>query len=115
VLALSQAAETARFSKRLPLQCKAEAKHVADVWYINIDRKSDETSDQPPKFATGEFDARVPVWVTFENGQQLVTVDVGASTDGARVDSGTVSTGLMITDRKIVYVDNPTKCEAFVP
>jgi hypothetical protein len=94
-------------------QCKAEAKQVADIWYVNVERDP----DQPQKYASGAFDARIPVWVTFEKGQgqQLVTVSIGASEDGARVDSGTVSTGRMITGAKIDYVEPPTKCEAFAP
>jgi hypothetical protein len=102
-------------SLRLAKQCKAEAKQVAGIWYVNVDRDPpDPPPDQPKIFASGAFDARIPVWVTFGNGlgQQLVTVSIGASEDGARVDSGSVSTGRMITE-KIDFVDAPKKCEAF--
>jgi hypothetical protein len=108
--------KTTRFdpSLRLPKPCKAEANQVAGIWYVNVERDHpDPPPDQPKNFASGAFDARIPVWVTFENGQQLVTVSIGASEDGARADSGSVSTGRMITGEKIVFVDNPTKCEAF--
>jgi hypothetical protein len=110
--------KAARFdpSLRLPKPCKAEAKQVAGIWYVNVERDHpDPLPDQPKNFASGAFDARIPVWVTFEKGQQLVTVSMGAGEDGARVDSGSVSTGRMITGEKIVFVDNPTKCEAFAP
>ena len=111
----NQASKKARFdpSLRLTLPCRAEAKLVMGIWYINVDRTPNQPEDQPKKFASGAFDARVPVWVTFEGGQQLVTVAIDANEDGARVDSGSVSTGLMITGQKIRDVDNPTKCEAF--
>jgi hypothetical protein len=108
------AAQTARWdpSLLLPLPCHAEAKQVKGVWYLNIERNMVTPDGQSPRFATGRFDARVPLWVRFESGQQLVTVIVGADEDGARVDSGTVSTGRMITE-KILDVDEPKKCEAF--
>jgi hypothetical protein len=102
-------------SKRLPLPCRAESKEVAGTWYVNIDRHPNRPQDQPEKFASGAFDARVTLWVTFETGQQLVTVHVGANVDGAGIDSGEVSTGRMITGEKIVSVDDPRKCEAFRP
>jgi hypothetical protein len=111
-------AKAARFdpSLRLPNSCKAEAKQVAGIWYVNVQRdQPDPQPDQPKNFASGAFDARVAVWVTFAKGQQLVTVSIGASEDGARGDSGAVSTGRMITGEKIVFVDNPTNCEAFAP
>ena len=110
--------KTARFDPSLRLQkpCRAAAKQVAGIWYVNVERDyPDRSPDQPKNFASGAFDARIPVWVTFENGQQLITLTIGASEDGARVDSGSVSTGRMITGEKIVFVDNPTKCEAFAP
>ena len=43
----------------------------------------------------------------------MVTVLVGAGEDGARVETGSVSTGRMITGEKIAWVDPPKKCEAF--
>jgi hypothetical protein len=107
----------ARFdpSLRLPKSCKAEAKKVVGIWYINLDRDPLQPADQPEKFASGAFDARIPVWVHFKKGQQLVTVSIGASEDAARVDSGSVSTGRMITGETIESVDPPTKCEAYAP
>jgi hypothetical protein len=109
-----------RFDPSLLLaqKCKAEAKQVAGVWYVNVDRDPPgPPPGQPQKYASGAFDARIPVWVNFEKGQgqQLVTVSIGASEDGARVDSGSVSTGHMITGAKIDFVEPPTKCEAFAP
>lgn len=97
----------------MKLPCHAEAQQVNGVWYINLERNIFTPDGQSPKYATGRFDARILVWVRFESGQQLFTVIVGADEDGARVDSGTVSTGRMITGQKILDVDNPTKCEAF--
>ena len=109
----------ARFDPSLLLakQCKAEATLVAGIWYVNVDRDPPGPPDQPKKFASGAFDARIPVWVNFGNGQgqQLVTVSIGASEDGARVDSGSVSTGRMITGVKIDSVEPPKKCEAIAP
>jgi hypothetical protein len=106
----------ARFhpSLLLPKPCKAEAKPVMGIWYVNVTRDFQSSNDSA-KYADGAFDARITVWVTFANGQQLVTVTIGASEDGTRVETGTVSTGQMITGEKIVSVDNPTKCEAFAP
>ena len=109
----------ARFdpSLLLALKCKAEVKQVAGVWYVNLDRGPfDPPPGQPQKYASGPFDARIIVWVKFVKGQgqQLVTVSIGASEDGARVDSGSVSTGRMIAE-KIDDVEDPTKCEAFSP
>ena len=110
----------ARFDPSLLLakQCKAEAIKVGKIWYVNVEHNPpDPPPDQPQKYASGAFDARIPVWVTFENGQgqQLVTVSIGANEDGARVDSGSVSTGRMITGAKIDFVEPPKKCEAFAP
>jgi hypothetical protein len=96
----------------LPKPCKAEATQVMGIWYVNVTRDF-QSPDQLEKFAHGEFDARIPVWVSFANGQQLVTVTIGANADGARVDTGSVSTGRMVTGEKIEFVENPTKCEAF--
>lgn len=112
---VSTPAKTTQFdeSKRLPLPCKAESKPVAGRWYVNIDRNLEPPPGQPAKFATGSFDARVTVWVTFEHGQQLITLKVKAAEDGASVESGEVSTGRMITGERIVSVDDPVKCEAF--
>jgi hypothetical protein len=99
----------------LAMQCKAEAKEVANVWYVNVDRDPPAPPPgQPQKYASGAFDARIPVWVKFKGqGQQFVTVSVGAYEDGARVDSGKVFTGRMITGAKIDDVEPPKKCEAF--
>jgi len=97
-------------SKRLALPCKAQSKLVDGVWYVIVNRHPNAAPDQ---FASGDFSARVTVWVTFENGQQLVTVHVGGGSDRARIDSGEVSAGRMITGQRIVDVDDPTKCEAF--
>ena len=97
----------------LPRSCKAEATQVQGVWYINVDRDPQQGEDDRRKFASGAFDARVTVWVTFDSGVQLVTVPIGASEDGASVDTGSVSTGRMITGEKISWVDQPKSCEAF--
>ena len=97
-------------SKPLASPCKANSKQFDGTWYVIIDRHPNASADQ---LASGEFGARVTVWVTFENGQQLVTVHVGGGIDRARIDSGEVSTGRMITGQRIVAVDDPTKCEAF--
>jgi hypothetical protein len=106
----------ARFdpSLLLPKPCKAEAKQVLGIWYVNVIREF-QSPDDSAKFASGAFDARIPVWVSFKTGQQLVTVTIGASEDGARADTGLVSTGRMITGEKIEHVENPKKCEAFAP
>ena len=108
----------ARFdpSLRLPKPCKATAEKVQGIWYVNVQRDF-ESPDQSAKFATGAFDAQIPVWVHFKNGQQLVTVTIGANEDGARVDTGSVSTGRMITGETIENVENnpPPKCVAFAP
>lgn len=108
-----------RFDPSLLLanKCKAEAKQVEGIWYVNVDRDPPAPPPgQPQKYASGAFDARIPVWVKFVKGQgqQLVTVSIRASEDGARVDSGSVSTGRMITE-KIDDVEDPTNCEAFAP
>jgi hypothetical protein len=96
-------------SKRLALPCRAESKHVGDTWYVNVDRNP----DQPEKFSSGEFNARITVWVTFKKGQQLVTLYVRNHEDSARVDTGRVSTGQMLTGERITSVEKPAKCEAF--
>ena len=98
-------------SLKLPKHCVAKPEEVLGVWYININRNPVQPSDQPEKFAVGAFDAEVTVWVYSEGVQQLVTVRVGANEDGARVESGTVSTGKM-NRGKILSVDSP-KCDAF--
>jgi hypothetical protein len=98
-------------STPLQLPCEVEAKKISGVWYVNILRDP----AKPEKFAVGSFDARVTIWVTFESGQQLVTLHVSAAEDAARVDSGKVSTGRMITGEHIVDVEPTGKCEAFAP
>lgn len=101
-------------SLRLPKPCKAEAEKVQGIWYVNVQREFD-SPDEAAKFASGAFDAEIPVWVHFKKGQQLVTVTVGANEDGARVDSGSVFSTGHISGASIVGVENPTRCAAFAP
>jgi hypothetical protein len=102
-------------SKPLHLPCLAEAEKVHDAWYVHISRNPGRTPDDSERFASGAFVARVSVWVTFAgDGQQLVTVLVGSANDRELVDTGRVSTGHMISGKKIVDV-SPNKCEAFPP
>jgi hypothetical protein len=90
--------------------CSADSKKVDGTWYVLIERHPNAS---PHPLSSGDFGARVTVWVTFENGQQLVTVRVAGESDRARVDSGEVSAGRMITGQRIVDVDKPIKCQAF--
>jgi hypothetical protein len=100
-------------SKPLALPCRAEPERLNDVWYVHILRNAEQNPNEAGRFASGAFVARVGVWATFAaEGQQFITVLVGSTEDRQRIDAGRVSTGHMVTGKKIVDA-SPSKCEAF--
>ncbi len=97
-------------TKRLALPCLALPERATDAWYVRIVR-----DEEPDQFTNGAFVARVSVWVTIpREGEQLITVLVGANEDRARLDTGRASTGRGISGKEIISAA-PNGCEAFQP